>query len=650
MKKIYLLMIPLLATGSLAAQSKINSNQVSISNQPVTTKDKAPVVQQTNPNPVIAPAKKSTTVERRDVNYSFVKIGNTKYDQQSNASMGKRIILYPDGTISAVWTTATDNAFANRGTGYNHNDKTNWMTVADGATPRIETKRTGWPSIALIGGNKEVIIAHSAEDGGFIMSTNSAIGNTAFTQQAILTQTKLRPLWARIGTDGLNYIHVISNYADSSAPSDPPAPKVNGIKAPMTYSRSSDGGQTWDFEHTLLPGYDSTRWAYGGGDNYAIDVRDSIVAIVTGRLGTDVSLWKSYDNGTTFTHYFVDSLANAPLKQGTLALDTPFCSDGTMDVLIDANGKCHVWYGLGRVLKTDSTDDSYSFFPGTAGLMYWNEGTTEPGIIAYGAMFDRDQDGGYSIEKGTYWNLENGNIPSDIYSVARLGNTSVLRQPSAGIDADGNLYVAFSMPVEGALDDNSLNYRAIYIMYSKDGGATWHGPQCLTKILNKENDFPSIARRVNEYVHLIFQQDDIPGTNLANNSASANNHPISENGNDIMYAAIPKQDVLDSIVGNLWSLNVQEIKNNSQVFVVSQNVPNPFSGQTDITIYLNGYTPVLNVEVKDLTGKIVISNKVTNLNQGNHVITLDGTNLSSGVYFYTLTAGNNTITRKMIVE
>ncbi|MCZ2130517.1 MAG: T9SS type A sorting domain-containing protein [Bacteroidia bacterium] len=564
--------------------------------------------------------------------------------------MGKRVILYPDGTISAVWTTATDNAFANRGTGYNHNDKTNWMTVADGATPRIETKRTGWPSIALIGGNKEVIIAHSAEDGGFIMSTNSVIGNTAFTQQAILTQTKLRPLWARIGTDGLNYIHVISNYADSSAPSDPPAPKVNGIKAPMTYSRSSDGGQTWDFEHTLLPGYDSTRWAYGGGDNYAIDVRDSIVAIVTGRLGTDVSLWKSYDNGTTFTHYFVDSLANAPLKQGTLALDTPFCSDGTMDVLIDANGKCHVWYGLGRVLKTDSTDDSYSFFPGTAGLMYWNEGTTEPGIIAYGAMFDRDQDGGYSIEKGTYWNLENGNIPSDIYSVARLGNTSVLRQPSAGIDADGNLYVAFSMPVEGALDDNSLNYRAIYIMYSKDGGATWHGPQCLTKILNKENDFPSIARRVNEYVHLIFQQDDIPGTNLANNSASANNHPISENGNDIMYAAIPKQDVLDSIVGNLWSLNVQEIKNNSQVFVVSQNVPNPFSGQTDITIYLNGYTPVLNVEVKDLTGKIVISNKVTNLNQGNHVITLDGTNLSSGVYFYTLTAGNNTITRKMIVE
>lgn len=648
MKKIYLSLLSILATGALFAQSKINSNQVVVNNIPVKTTDAAPIVIQPNSNPVVAPSK-STVVERRDINFSYIKIGNTKYDQQSNAAMGRRIILYPDGTISAVWTTATDNAFAQRGTGYNHFNKTDWMTVPDGATPRIENKRTGWPSIGMLNGSKEVIIAHSAEDGGFIMSKNSAFGNTSFTQSPILTQTKLRPLWARIGTDGLNYIHVISNYADSSAPSDPPAPKVNGIKAPMTYSRSSDGGQTWDIEHSMLPQYDSTRWAFGGGDNYAIDVKDSIVAIISGRLGTDVALWKSTDNGTTFTHYYVDSFPYPPLKQGVLTVDSPFCSDGTMDVLIDANGKCHVWYGLGRVLKQDSTDDSYSFFPGIAGIMYWNEDLSEAQLIANGSMLDRDEDGQYSIEPGTLSGLQNGNIPGDLYSVARLQNTSLFRQPVAAIDADGNLYVVFSAPVEGALDDNNLNYRALFVMVSEDGGTTWSAPQAITKMLNKENDFPSVARRVNEYLHVIFQQDDRPGTNLANNSASASNHPIPENGNDILYAAVPKADILDGSIGNIWGLNVYTVKP-SNVFVVSQNTPNPFNGQTDIAIYLNDFTPSLHIEVKDMTGKVMFSNNISNLNQGNHIITVDAATYSSGVYFYTLTAGNNTVTRKMIVE
>lgn len=187
-------------------------------------------------------------------------------------------------------------------------------------------------------------------------------------------------------------------------------------------------------------------------------------------------------------------------------------------------------------------------------------------------------------------------------------------------------------------------------MFSKDGGETWHGPQALTKTINKENDFPSIARRVNEFVHLIFQQDNIPGTNLSNNSGSANNHPISESGNDIYYAAIPKQDILDSLVGNMWGLNVQEINSKSNVFVVSQNAPNPFREQTEITIYLNGYTPALNVEVRDITGKVILNNKIQNLAQGNHIISIDGSAWSSGIYFYTLTSGSNTVTRKMIVE
>jgi len=651
MKKIYLSVLSILASGGLFAQTNVNPSQVVVNNTPERVTNQGPTIIQTNPNPFIGPAFR-TLPDRRDITYSFIKIGNTKYDLQSNASIGRRIIVHADGTVSAVWTTSTDNAFLNRGTGYNHHNGLNWFPAPTlGATPRIEDSRTGWPSIGMLDGDKEFTFGHDATSGGFILSKNAAIGNQTFaSQQMVLNPQNSRPIWGRAASNGTNYIHVIANYADSSAPSEPPAPIVNGVRAPMTYSRSSDGGQTWDIEHITLPGYDSTRWIAGSADNYAIDVRDSVVAIVTGRLGTDVAMWKSTDNGTTFTHYFVDSFPYAPFTGDFVTPDTPFCSDGTFDILIDADGKCHVWYGLARVFNSDPFTEGFSFFPATAGLVYWNEDFDGPRLIANGSMFDRNGNGMLDVEPGTYSSLAAGGALPGIPSVGRLGNTSLIRQPSAGIDAQGRLFVTFSVPIEGDLDFGNVNLRDIYLMHSVDGGETWGSPQNVTQMLERENDFACIAKRVNGIVHMIFQQDRIAGTNLQNNSSSDNNHPIAESGNDIYYAAIPVEEILDSTIGNIWKVNVKEINNPSKVFVVSQNTPNPFTGQTDIAIYLNDYTASLKVEIRDITGKVIFSNNVTNLTAGNHIITVDATNYSSGVYFYTLTSGNNSVTNKMIVH
>ena len=597
MKKIYLSVLSILATGGLFAQSNTTPSQVVVNNTPERVTNQGPTIIQTNPNPVIGPSFR-TLPDRRDVTYSFIKIGNTKYDLQSNASIGRRIMLHSDGTITAVWTTSTDNAFLNRGTGYNHFNGSSWFSApTSGSTPRIENSRTGWPSIGLLDGDKEFTFGHDATSGGFILSKNATIGSQTFaSQQLVLNPVGARPIWGRAASNGTNYIHVLANYADSTAPTEPAAPIINGVRAPMTYSRSSDGGQTWDIEHITLPGYDSSRWITGSADNYAIDVRDSIVAIVTGRLGTDVAMWKSTDNGTTFTHYYVDSFPYAPFDGTVVTPDTPFCSDGTFDILIDADGKCHVWYGLARVFNDDPFTDGFSFFPGTAGLVYWNEDFEEPILIANGSMFDRNGDGLLGVESGTFASLAaGGGLPTGLSSVARLGNTSLIRQPSAGIDDQGRLFVSFSVPVEGDLDLGNVNLRDIYMMFSIDGGESWGGLQNVTQMLEREDDFACIAKKVDGFVHMVFQQDRVAGTNLQNNSASFNNHPISESGNDIYYAAIPVQELLDSSIGNIWQVNVKEINKPSNVMVVSQNTPNPFSGQTDIAIYLNDYTANLNV-------------------------------------------------------
>jgi hypothetical protein len=593
-----------------------------------------------------APAARASA-KRGVTPYSFIKVGSTYYDLQSNASMGRRIMVLPDGRVSVVWTTSEDEAYTKRGTGYNHYDLTSWLTVAN-PTPRIENTRIGWPSIG-INGTKEWVAGHDAENGGFVKSTNSAIGSTTWTQgPGILREAGRRPIWGRMANSG-NYFHCVANYSDSSAPGDKRAPRIKGIFAPMTYSRSTDGGATWDIQHILLPGYDSTRYTSGGGDQYAIDVKDSIVCIVSGDMLEDVTLWKSTNNGQTFTKTIVDSFRYAPYTSKTLMPDTPSVCDGTVDVLIDMNGKAHVFWGTSAVLDTDTTDETYSFFPGTALMAYWNETHRTKQFIAGGNQFDRNKNGTIDISRGNTSSLENGQVPQalknlGISSVARLNNTALLHQPSAGMDAQGRIFVSFSFPLEEDVDANNVNMRDIMMVHSTDTGNTWENAQDVTQIQGFEEEFASTAKFVNDFVHIVFQKDGAAGNNLQNNSTIDNNHPAGIN--DIMYAAIPVSKILDSTIR---TTGIERFDANQEVFVVSQNFPNPFSNSSEVIIWLNTNSDVT-VEISNINGQVINTQTYGELGAGNHSLTMSGDGLSSGIYFYTVRTSTHAVTRKMSIH
>lgn len=591
--------------------------------------------------------------KRADWGFNKVQIGTSYYDLQTNGSIGRRVNLLPGGKVSAVWTTSSDNsaAFSNRGTGYNHFDLNNWLTVAN-PTPRLEGTRLGWPSIGL-NGTKEWVAGHSAADGGFIMSTNDAIGSTNWTSgNLVLSQPQKRPIWFRVANSG-NTFHAIASYADSSAPGEPRSPKINGVLSPLTYSRSLDGGVTWDKVHTVLDGYDSTRIISGGGDIYAIDVRDSIVAIVTGRLLHDVMVFKSTDNGSTFTRIIADSFKYAPYTSKTLMLDTPFVCDGSLDVLIDNDGKVHAFWGVTRVFDEDSTDESYSFFPATSLLGYWNENTMTTQFIAGGGQIDRNGNGMLDISAGNWSALDvNGQIPSNlksngISSVARLGNTGLMHLPSAGVAADGGLYVTFTFPIEQDVDDNNVNRRDVFIVNSVDGGLTWSTPQDVSQVLGQEEEFACIAKEVDNFVHLIYQMDDLPGTNLQTNSSIDNNHPVALN--KIMYSAIPVEKIKDGSISQVWNAGVNKFNPNKEIFIVSQNQPNPFSNTSEVLVWLDGAADVT-LEIVTLSGQVVSTTNFNDLNVGNHILTIDGSGLTAGIYFYTIKTGTHSVTRKMSIN
>jgi hypothetical protein len=92
---------------------------------------------------------------------------------------------------------------------------------------------------------------------------------------------------------------------------------------------------------------------------------------------------------------------------------------------------------------------------------------------------------------------------------------------------------------------------------------------------------------------------------------------------------------------------VSELSNTSAISV-AQNQPNPFTGTTTIEISCNTVAPVM-LEVSNIMGQTVYTMNAGTIN-GTMNVELNANDLESGVYFYTVTIGDSSVSMKMIVE
>jgi hypothetical protein len=83
-------------------------------------------------------------------------------------------------------------------------------------------------------------------------------------------------------------------------------------------------------------------------------------------------------------------------------------------------------------------------------------------------------------------------------------------------------------------------------------------------------------------------------------------------------------------------------------FSLEQNYPNPFNPSTRITFNLTE-SGLTNVSVYNLLGQKVATVLNQELVAGRHTVDFNGSNLSSGIYFYKLESGKNTATQKMML-
>ncbi|MBN8583619.1 MAG: T9SS type A sorting domain-containing protein [Ignavibacteria bacterium] len=114
-------------------------------------------------------------------------------------------------------------------------------------------------------------------------------------------------------------------------------------------------------------------------------------------------------------------------------------------------------------------------------------------------------------------------------------------------------------------------------------------------------------------------------------------YAVSSNGNIIKLA-----DTLNILTG------INSNNNFPNEYSLSQNYPNPFNPSTNISFSVPQSSSV-KISVFDLLGR-ELSTPVNEFKQaGNYEITFDAGRLGSGVYYYRMTAGYFTETKKMIV-
>jgi len=470
-----------------------------------------------NPNPhtsAVLNSSKSTMNEEV--------IGTTTYDLQTNAAVQNRILVHDDGTISGVWTISQEynNSWSDRGTGYNYFDGTSW-----GAQPtnRLEESRGGWPSIIALGNGTEASITHNTQNSYINNAYRPTVGTGTWFNSQVTTNYLI---WNRSASGGLdgNTIHMVG--LTEPAGGTWTGTLFNGLSGALLYYRSQDGGDSWDIIDMQLPGMDTSMTMGMNGDVYSIAAQGETVVVAYFDDWGDSYIVKSTDNGDTWTKTtFLDFPVDKYVMDDGLDLDNDdtldyvYSTDNNGALILDANGDAHVFYGIMMYVDNDLADASFSYYPTTNGIAYWNESFGEDTTPA--TMHAGDTSLWYSDMMNDHWVIQAPDLNGDgqvagIDSVGGYANYANGRasMSSAGLDAAGNIWLSFSGYTETA-DNGAQVFRHIYITKSEDGGTTWKTPVDVTPhdMWNgmQESVFGSMSPKVDDKLRIIYQLDFEPG-------------------------------------------------------------------------------------------------------------------------------------------
>lgn len=294
---------------------------------------------------------------------------------------------------------------------------------------------------------------------------------------------------------------------------------------------------------------------------------------------------------------------------------------------------------IGVTVSTDkAVGDTLFYFNGTgffvnptdeAAFNFVNEDID--GLTPYnaGSGWTSDWMGFYSVDAADFLNF-------DTDSAFFLGATSWFNP--AGQADNWFSFGPITVPATGIklkwYVKCNAGYRDGYKVWASATGMSNYTDFTGTPLYQRADQYPSTTEGV----------DTVWTSYEVNIPASYNGGPVyvgfQHNANDMDVLFLDEMFLIESQVSGL-----NEISNN---VTVSQNYPNPVENTTMFSYQLTQGTNVT-VEVFDITGRLVMSMEQGYKAAGVHHVTIDAENLPNGSYFYTLTAGENNTTKKMVV-
>jgi hypothetical protein len=402
----------------------------------------------------------------------------------------------------------------------------------------------------------------------------------------------------------------------------------------------TDGEPIWP-RHTVTSD-DKVIWAasQNGPDSFFVNILDPSVPSVSGYVGIDGEQAEQYA--------FAYSDAG---KVGLAYNGQPPAADGDV-FYIESTDNGVTWTAPLKIFdRPDAQDTSMgairgvtvNFFGEEPCVSYeicqqiWSAGNFFPGLPSEIHFWSPNINGGMPMVVA-----DSSNVPYYPYVGTNDVQVPVCRPVLGRSEMHDYLFLAFVATTENYQPSaDTTSYCAGYFMYSMDGGANWTDPEMFTPVGMPIMDFryPSITSvspvsTTDEdvvIVNIVMQGDTIAGSTV-----NTGGQPVGVTAGYYLFTT----EIAVVSAGN-DPLVVNQ-------FNLEQNYPNPFNPSTSINYTLAERSNV-SIKVYDVLGEEVATLVNANQDAGAHTINFDASNLASGLYIYTLNAGNFTSSKKMML-
>ena len=272
-----------------------------------------------------------------------------------------------------------------------------------------------------------------------------------------------------------------------------------------------------------------------------------------------------------------------------------------------------------------------------------------------------------STDSGNTWNnINNFNTELDFHSVKILNNGHYIvtgTESSVYVSTNsGSIWDTLSLGMPNPLltsefiDQNTGWISGCCGMFMKttDGGANWSPEVYLTpgysinsmKFINVNSGWAA-----GDAGYILRTSNSGLSWDSLNSTTQAGIYSLFFLNKDTGFAAGYNGLILRTTNGGGegFPLNVLQISNETPgLFTLEQNYPNPFNPSTYLEFSISK-REFVNLKVYDLLGSEVTTLINEFKNAGRYTLKFDGSNLASGIYFYSITAGNLSDKKMMIL-